>query len=720
MHDPCIDPRPEFAFHENENGLIRGSVTLPSSIPAHARHALSKRTWRTERAAQKDAAFHAYSALFEAGLLNEHLLPICQEWNVNEGLEERAPPARLQMEPLDLWAESTGEDWSKLEIQITPPDSLCSEHDPPIHVILNTYRQPSTPPMLKLYWDGQSSFEAQFGQSAPCPRPSSPTLRRMHSFTGDLYRAPRSKRHWRVDAELLTLFEPSKDESWSYNVAARPADQFCGTQLNSLVRIGSRDDTPYLFRQWAQHGGVECTRLPKRRNFSIAVEPKLVMEQNMTATSSGGPQKRTETFALYDCTVDSVAVSWARMGLFMPDILQHVHDYTLVDELRASLLCDVRLHNRDYIRSAVTAPSAQRSSNYQRLEFLGDCVLKCVTSCHLFNTYPSWPEGYLSQRRSLLVCNATLACAAIRTGLGRYIISEPIDYRQWTLPSRASIQPWREISSKSLADVVEALIGAAWLEAGVEAARRCIDLFLPAMPMSVQLSKSTSKRGKLSGKRKQVEALIGHEFSNPDLLSQALTHPSYAHLSRTESYERLEFLGDAVLDMLVAELLAKHIGKLTQGRMTQIKAALVNADLLGYLCFDLRFAGTHRAIDTATKETRETYERSLADYLDFHPDVAAIHHDAHARYFDFRRAVKHELEHGACHPWAKLKQMGINKMFSDMVESVLGAIFLDSRQEICACRSFAQRLGLYQYANRVIEEQVEVVAREAPDNPLHS
>ncbi|OQN96097.1 hypothetical protein B0A48_18343 [Cryoendolithus antarcticus] len=240
------------------------------------------------------------------------------------------------------------------------------------------------------------------------------------------------------------------------------------------------------------------------------------------------------------------------------------------------------------------------------------------------------------------------------------------------------------------------------------------------MPTSVQSCHSTSTSRKLSGKRKQVEALIGHTFSNPDLLSQALTHPSYAHVSRTESYERLEFLGDAVLDILVAELLAEHIDKLTQGLMTEIKAALVNADLLGYLCFDLRFAETDRSINTATREVQETYERSLADYLDFHSDVAGIHQDAYARYYQFRRAAKQELEHGARHPWAKLKQMGINKMFSDMVASVLGAIFLDSGQEICSCRPFARRLGLYQYANRVIDEQVDVVARDALTDSSHS
>ncbi|KAK5713816.1 Dicer-like protein 2 [Elasticomyces elasticus] len=150
--DSCIEPRPDFSFHEDQNGRIGASFTLPHSIAAHASHAPSKRTWRTEKAAKKDAAFHAYAALFEAGLLNDHLLPISQEWNDNEVPEEVAPPARLLIESLDLWARSeNADDWYKLEVQIILPNSLCPKYEPPIHMVLNSSQQPSTAPPLKLY-----------------------------------------------------------------------------------------------------------------------------------------------------------------------------------------------------------------------------------------------------------------------------------------------------------------------------------------------------------------------------------------------------------------------------------------------------------------------------------------------------------------------------------------------------------------------------------------
>ena len=80
----------------------------------------------------------------------------------------------------------------------------------------------------------------------------------------------------------------------------------------------------------------------------------------------------------------------------------------------------------------------------------------------------------------------------------------------------------------------------------------------------------------------EVESLIGHRFNNPVILLEALTHPSCCGHSKTDSYQRLDFLGDAVLDMLTARYLATEMGRLSQGGMTRIRAALVNARLLGF------------------------------------------------------------------------------------------------------------------------------------------
>ncbi|HUS46805.1 MAG TPA: ribonuclease III [Phycisphaerae bacterium] len=78
-----------------------------------------------------------------------------------------------------------------------------------------------------------------------------------------------------------------------------------------------------------------------------------------------------------------------------------------------------------------------------------------------------------------------------------------------------------------------------------------------------------------AGALQHCQALIGYNFSNPDLLQLALTHASVA-LTRTESNERLEFLGDAVLGLAVCHELYSSQKDLLEGDMTKIKSAVVS------------------------------------------------------------------------------------------------------------------------------------------------
>ncbi len=68
---------------------------------------------------------------------------------------------------------------------------------------------------------------------------------------------------------------------------------------------------------------------------------------------------------------------------------------------------------------------------------------------------------------------------------------------------------------------------------------------------------------------------IGYCFKNAQLLEQAFTHTSYANEQRKESYERLEFLGDAIVDMIVAEYLFLNHSDLDEGVMSRVRASLV-------------------------------------------------------------------------------------------------------------------------------------------------
>ena len=72
----------------------------------------------------------------------------------------------------------------------------------------------------------------------------------------------------------------------------------------------------------------------------------------------------------------------------------------------------------------------------------------------------------------------------------------------------------------------------------------------------------------------KLESVIGYEFDNKKLLVNALTHTSYANEHNKESYERLEYLGDAVLELIISEYLYKYTNH-AEGIMTKLRAHYV-------------------------------------------------------------------------------------------------------------------------------------------------
>lgn len=82
---------------------------------------------------------------------------------------------------------------------------------------------------------------------------------------------------------------------------------------------------------------------------------------------------------------------------------------------------------------------------------------------------------------------------------------------------------------------------------------------------------------------KAVEEIFGIKTENSDLYRQALTHPSYSkekNLDYTECYERLEFLGDAVLKLLVSNLLFQKFPQSTEGAMSKLRSVAVSDNIL--------------------------------------------------------------------------------------------------------------------------------------------
>ena len=75
----------------------------------------------------------------------------------------------------------------------------------------------------------------------------------------------------------------------------------------------------------------------------------------------------------------------------------------------------------------------------------------------------------------------------------------------------------------------------------------------------------------------EFEAQIGYQFQNKKLLVEALTHSSYANEGKKHLHnnERLEFLGDSVLSVIVAEYLFMHFKHIPEGELTRLRASLV-------------------------------------------------------------------------------------------------------------------------------------------------
>ena len=126
-----------------------------------------------------------------------------------------------------------------------------------------------------------------------------------------------------------------------------------------------------------------------------------------------------------------------------------------------------RFADAGLLRLALTHPSfalQREARDNQRLEYLGDAVLQLCVSRRLYDLFPNLPEGQLSRRRALLVCEPSLCEAARRLGLGEALLLD-----------RGETQTGGRTKPSVLADAMEAVIAAVYLDGGIEAAAALVD-----------------------------------------------------------------------------------------------------------------------------------------------------------------------------------------------------------------------------------------------------
>lgn len=402
-------------------------------------------------------------------------------------------------------------------------------------------------------------------------------------------------------------------------------------------------------------------------------------------------------------------------------ILDRLEASLVAHHLNDTILKGVGIQNISHVITAISTPIAQATTNYQRYEFFGDSVLKFTVSCQLFFRNTKWHEGYLSESRDKLIQNSRLARAALDTGIDTFILTSRFTPRKWAPPLiRDKLTPTickRRVSSKVLADVVESLIGAAYVDGGIRKAQACLHRFLPEINLfTSDISPEIVPAGKGVSNlidQHRVAGLIGYTFKDPALLTEALTHASCEYDMTTQSYQRLEFLGDAILDMVVMAVIAAHPVEMDQGPMTLLKHSVVNANLLAFFCMDLCAPDESMDIETTNGEidfVQRYDEIHLWRFLRSHgPNVTAARESCLGRHKGLRDEIYDALHHGKEYPWELFARLRPDKFFSDIIESVIGAIFIDCGGNLEVCQEFVERIGLVWYIQRVIADGVNVV-----------
>uniref|UniRef100_A0A8C6PAD3 Ribonuclease 3 n=1 Tax=Nothobranchius furzeri TaxID=105023 RepID=A0A8C6PAD3_NOTFU len=281
-------------------------------------------------------------------------------------------------------------------------------------------------------------------------------------------------------------------------------------------------------------------------------------------------------------------------------------------------------------------PSPSRINHNERLEFLGDAVVEFLTSVHLYYLFPSLEEGGLATYRTAIVQNQHLAMLAKKLELDRFML-----YAHG--PDLCRESDLRH----AMANCFEALIGAVYLEGGLDEARELFGRLLfnselrevwlnyPPHPLQVQEPQTDRQLIETSPVLQQLtsfEDSIGVLFTHVRLLARAFTLRTvgFNHLTLGHN-QRMEFLGDSIMQLVATEYLFIHFPDHHEGHLTLLRSSLVNnrtqakvAEELGMQEFAITNDKTKRPVALRTKTLADLLESFIAAlYID--KDLEYVH-----------------------------------------------------------------------------------------------
>ncbi|KAI2845856.1 hypothetical protein CBS147343_1300 [Aspergillus niger] len=385
----------------------------------------------------------------------------------------------------------------------------------------------------------------------------------------------------------------------------------------------------------------------------------------------------------------AIPASTAFSCLAFPAIISRIDAYLIslqgCESLNFTVKLDLALEaftkdsdNTDEHRAQQIHVQRGMGRNYERLEFLGDCFLKMATSIALFTQNPDDDEFDYHVNRMCLICNKNLFNAAVDKEIYKYIRSRGFSRHTWYPEGlkllqgkdhsrKATTESKHALAEKTIADVCEALIGAALLSGGPD---HRFDMAVKAVTTLVNSPSHKAERWKdyisfytipkyqrraADGAElylsRKIEDKLSYRFRYPTLLGSAFTHPSYPSAwAKVPCYQRLEFLGDSLIDMVCVEDLFARFPDRDPQWLTEHKMAMVSNKFLGALAVKLGLH-THLKYFSAPLQSQIT------------------------QYAEEIQTAEGENE-GAVDYWTVTKDPP--KCLPDMVEAYVGAVFVDS------------------------------------------
>ncbi|CAZ82740.1 unnamed protein product [Tuber melanosporum] len=735
--------------------LYMAEVLLPNCIAPEVRRARSREAWGTEKWAKRDAAFEAYLALRQLQgdpLIDDHLMPLLQTdpdiADATKKLEKR--PSKVAVDnTMDPWSEKK---WEEDTVAFATPITLNmpSSGGPVVVEILTHFACPDVAKIM-VYRTNSDIGEVTVGPSR-CLGVNPRIIERGKKTTYALLSCIFGSRMKPGVKDFPYLFVPKNEaDDWverGDEVPVTLLDAYRTREASpdiGIIKDNSQNGVRYVIQRWRsgvtpeehenlldrykgraidQNGVfIEAIRLSGRRDF---LHPE-----------SNEPSSESSTLLIPElCTVDVVPWKYSQFAMYLPGIIRRIEMSFIAADLERTLLHPVGFNSIPKMVTALSASSARESTDYQRFEFLGDSVLKFLTSVNLLDEHPFWHEGYLTRKKEQMVANSRLARAAIDNRLAKWIITDIFTGSKWRpryviseeeeFPEKKRKGP-KQLSTKILADVVEALIGAAYLEGNYPKALKVIRAFGLNINWKSLEERTTSLLNRASrypevhlSHLKGLESLIGYHFTHKALLLEAITHPSWESDMTSLSYQRMEFLGDALLDMVVVNHLFFSPRNLSHIDMHLYKSSVVNGNFLAYLSLrcavDAKYYGiSQRAQSTEVEIVNKSRKVELWKFIRHqHQQIQHAQKICSKRYEeDLRDSVQAALDYGKDYPWTELSPLesdksGRNKFLSDVVEAIIGAVFIDSGGDFETVQSLAERLGILKVLKRLVADHVDV------------